>query len=192
MLRASQCRHLTSRASISMTSMPSRWMPALRRWQLQVASVEGRLSISSRTSVTSFTARALRSIWAVTRLFFQIDLSPSPSPSRQITGRRSVRRRGCSPLSTLSRTTRVFLFRRTSARSELAAVQRLPKASVLKDQACGRASSNHTNHAIQQRKTPKRALKKTWKGLQMPSHTHPTPHVLHFRVYFLLTIRPWA
>lgn len=155
MLQVSQCRHLTSRASISMTSMPSRWMLVLPRWQLQVASVEGRLSISSRTSVTSSTARALRSTWAVIRLFFLIDPSPSPSPSRRITGRRSVRRRGCSPLSTLSRTTRVFLFRRTLARSGHAAVQRLPKASVLKDQACGRASSEHIHHHHTTTKDPK-------------------------------------
>lgn len=180
MLQASQCPHLTWKVSTLMTSMQSRRATALRPWLLQVASVAGRLLIFSRTSVTFSTARVQRSIFAVTKPFCLIAHLLRPSPCRRTTGRRSVNPRGCSLLSTLFLTTLVYPFRRTSARSEHAVAQRPLSPSVLKDRACGKASSRLRPLTNPTLKDPKVGNEEEMaRPTDAFAYSHHTPHPTH-------------
>jgi hypothetical protein len=140
MLLASQCPRLTWIAFTLMTSMRRR---AQRPWLLPAASVAGRRSISSRTSVISCTAHAPPSTLETTGLFCLIARLRSLSSST--TGRRVVSQRDFSPPSTLPRTALVFQFRRTLARSAHAVAPRRLKVSARKALACGKASYNLNN-----------------------------------------------
>ena len=102
----------------------------------RVVSVVGRQSISSKTSVTCYTAVVPCSTSAVDKLSCPIARSRNRSCSP------NMNQKDCSPQSTLCQTTRVFLSRKILARKERAVVLKPPNLSDHKVQACGQASCN--------------------------------------------------
>jgi hypothetical protein len=184
MLQVRQCPRLIWIASTLMTSMRRLRPIAQRRWLLPAASVAGRLSICSRTSATSCTARDPPSTSETTGLFYLI--APSLSPLSLTAGHHAVSQRGCSPLSTLPRTALVFQSRRTLARSALAVAPKLLRVSAHKAQACGKASYNPNilyENIERPQRGQRRRTKKAYTRLRIP-----TPHITHTSVYISFSI----
>lgn len=141
---ASPCPHPILRAFTSMILMRHplglRVLPPWTSQPIttQAGNVAGHLLISSRMSVTYFTARALHRSFAAGKLSFPIDRSRNPSSSPEKGLRHQAQGlRDSSPPSTLYQSA-VYLSRKTLEGSEHAAAQKRLMHSVEKDRECGK------------------------------------------------------